>query len=115
MTHTVSGGDYAGFAASSVAVTVTDNDTPGVAVSPTSLTIDEGSTGTYTVELNTQPSGDVTVAITTNNTDVTASSSRSDVHNGQLGNSAQTVTVTAGQDADAADDKATLTHNPSGA
>ena len=114
VTHTVSGGDYAGFAASSVAVTVTDNDTPGVAVSPTSLTIDEGSTDTYTVELNTQPSGDVTVAITTNNTDVTASSSDLTFTTTSWG-TAQTVTVTAGQDADAANDTATLTHNPSGA
>ena len=30
-------------------------------------------------------------------------------------NTEQTVTVSAGQDADAADDMATLTHNPSGA
>ena len=114
MTHTVSGGDYAGFAASSVSVTVTDNDTPGVMVSPTSLTIDEGSTGTYTVELNTQPSGDVTVAISSNNTDVTVSSSNL-TFTSTGWDTEQTITVTAGQDADAANDTATLTHNPSGA
>ena len=48
MTHTVSGGDAA-ITAQDVAVTVTDNDTPGVMVLPTSLTIGEG------VKLNTQP------------------------------------------------------------
>ena len=41
VTHTVAGGDYASFAASSVAVTVTDNDTPGVTVTPMSLTVGE--------------------------------------------------------------------------
>ena len=35
---------------------------PGVTVSPTSLTVDEGGSGTYTVVLNTLPSGDVMVA-----------------------------------------------------
>ena len=65
--------------------TLTDADTntagqqvdlpPGVMVLPTSLTIDEGNTITYTVELNTQPSGDMMVAISSNNTDVTVSSS----------------------------------------
>ena len=95
-------------------LTVTDNDTPGVMVLPTSLTIDEGNTDTYTVELNTQPSGDMMVAISSNNTDVTVSSSPLTFTTTNW-NSAQTVTVTAGQDADAADDKATLTHNPSGA
>ena len=114
VTHTVAGGDYASFDASSVDVTVTDIDTAGVKVSPTSLTIDEGLTDTYTVELNTQPSGEVTVAITSTNTDVTVSSS-SLTFTATTWDDAQMITVTAGSDADAADDKATLTHNPSGA
>ena len=115
VTHTVAGGDYAAITASDVAVTVTDNDTPGVAVSPTSLTVTEGSsTGTYTVELNTLPTGNVTVAISSNNTDVTTSSTRLTFTTSNW-NSAQTVTVTAGEDDDAANDMATLTHDPSGA
>ena len=114
VTHTVAGGDYASFAASSVFVTVTDNDTPGVTVTPPSLTVGEGSTGTYTVVLNTQPSGDVTVAISSNNTDVTVPSSPL-TFTTTTWNSAQTVTVTAGQDDDAANDMATLTHVASGA
>ena len=59
VTHSVSGGDYGSVtAADSVGVTVTDNDTPGVTASPTSLTIGEGTAfNTYTVVLNTQPSG----------------------------------------------------------
>ena len=114
VTHTVTGGDYASITASSVSVTVTDNDTPGVSVSPASLTVGEGGTGRYTVRLNTQPSGEVTVAISSDNTDVTASPS-SLTFTATSWSSAQTVTVTAGQDDDAANDTATLTHDPSGA
>ena len=115
VTHTVAGGDYASFAASSVAVTVTDNDTPGVTVTPPSLTVGEGGTGRYTVRLNTQPSGNVMVAISSNNTDVTVPQSSSTLtFTTTSWSTEQTVTVSAGQDADAANDMATLTHNPSG-
>ena len=114
VTHTVAGGDYASFAASSVAVTVTDNDTPGVTVTPMSLTVTEGATGRYTVRLNTLPTGNVLVAISSNNTDVTVSSSTLTFTTTSW-STEQTVTVSAGQDADAANDMATLTHNPSGA
>ena len=111
--HAAFGADYAGFTASSVTVTVTDNDRPGVTVTPTSLTIAEGSTGTYTVELNTQPTARVTVAIGSDNPDVTPSSTSLTFSTSNW-DSAQTVTVTAGQDADTADDTANLAHRPSG-
>ena len=114
VTHTVAGGDYGAITAQDVAVTVTDNDTPGVAVSPTSLTVGEGDMGTYTVKLNTLPTGDVTVAIGSDNMDVSVSPS-SLTFTTTTWNTEQTVTVTAAEDADAADDMATLTHNPSGA
>ena len=113
VTHTVNGGDYELFAASSVAVTVTDNDTPGVTVTPPSLTIGEGGGGTYTVELNTQPSDEVTVDIGSDNTDVTVSSSSLTFTTSDW-STEQTVDVTAAEDADAADDTANLTHRPSG-
>ena len=83
---------------------------PGVTVSPTSLTVDEGGTNTYAVALNTQPTGDVMVDIGSDNTDVTVSSS-SLTFTTLNWSAEQTVTVTAGQDADAADDTATVTHN----
>ena len=115
VTHTVSGGDYGSVTASGVSVTVTDNDTPGVTVTPPSLTVGEGGTGRYTVRLNTQPSGNVMVAISSNNTDVTVPQSSSTLtFTTTSWSTEQTVTVSAGQDADAANDMATLTHNPSG-
>ena len=51
------------------------------------------------------------VAISSNNTDVTVSSSPLTFTTSDW-NAEQTVTVSAGQDADAANDMATLTHNP---
>ena len=96
------------------AVTVTDNDTPGVTVSPPSLTVNEGATDTYTVRLITQPSASVTVDIRSDNTDVTVSSP-SLTFTTTTWSAEQAVTVTAGQDADADDDTATVTHDPSGA
>ena len=45
--------DYNG-TTSTVAVTVADNDAPGVTFSTTALTIDEGSTATFTARLNTR-------------------------------------------------------------
>ena len=44
---------------------------PEVTVSPMSLTVAEGSTGTYAVALRAQPTGGVTVAIGSDNPDVT--------------------------------------------
>ena len=49
LTHTVTGGGYDGVTAADVAVTVTDDDTVGVSVSESSLDLDEGDDGTYTV------------------------------------------------------------------
>ena len=88
---------------------------PGATVTPTDLTIAEGSSGTYTVALDTQPSGDVIVAIVdpTDNTDVTAEPAALTFTTSNW-TSAQTVTVSAIQDADMDDDTATVTHTVSG-
>ena len=61
--HAVSGGDYAGVTASSVAATESDNDTAGVTVAPTALTVAEGDSVKYSVVLDTQPSEDVTISL----------------------------------------------------
>ena len=50
---------YAGIDVASVNVAVTDDDTAGVTVSESSLSIEEGGSATYTVVLNTQPVSDV--------------------------------------------------------
>ena len=92
-------------------VTITDDDTPGVSVSRALLTIVEGSSGTYTIVLDSQPTADVTVTINdpSGNTDVTAEPTSLTFSSSDW-NSPKTVTVSAAQDADPDDETATVTH-----
>ena len=50
---------------------------PGIAVSPDSLQIRPGASATFTAALSTEPSGTVTVAVTSNDSDVTVDSASS--------------------------------------
>ena len=113
--HTASGGDYAGETAS-VSVTTTDNETAGLTLSTTTLGVTEGDDAEYTVRLATQPSAQVTVAITGQaGTDLTLTpSSASLTFTTSNWNTVQTVTVAAGEDDDGANDPATLLHTASG-
>ena len=84
-------------------------------VSESALTIEEGGDATYTVRLDTQPTDSVTVTVNDPaNTDVTAEPA-SLTFSASTWSTAQTVTVSAKQDDDAADDTATVTHTVSGA
>ena len=115
LTHTVSGGGYDAVAAASVSVTVEDNER-GVTVSKTELTVtEEDATGSsYTVVLDTAPTGDVTVTVGGHaGTDLTVAPASLTFTTGDW-DDAQTVTVTAGDDADAGNDTETLTHTVSG-
>ena len=91
-------------------VSITDDDGAGVSVSESSLTIAEGSSGTYTIVLDSQPTADVTVTINDpSNTDVTAEPA-SLTFSSTDWSSPKTVTVNAAQDADAEGETATVTH-----
>ena len=69
----------------STSVTITDNDTAGVRVSPATLMVAEGGSASYTVVLTSKPSGNVTVTPSrTGSTDVTVSHDAADVHDGEL-------------------------------
>ena len=64
ITHIVRGGDYTGQFASSVVVTVDDNDDPvSATVSPDELTVAVGARGTYAVQLSAQPTRTVTIRV----------------------------------------------------
>ena len=68
LVHSVSStddSDYDALADQSVTVSITEDDAVGVTVDPTSLTVDEGDAdgASYTVKLNSQPAGDVTVTV----------------------------------------------------
>ena len=91
-------------------VSITDDDGAGVSVSESSLTIAEGSSGTYTIVLDSQPTADVTVTINDpSNTDVTAEPAGLTFSSTDW-STPQTVTVNAAQDADVEDETATVTH-----
>ena len=94
-------------------VTAVAMTTPGVTVSTPAVTVtEEDTTGdSYTVVLNTQPTANVTVTVAGHaGTDVTPSPTSLTFTSTTWG-TAQTVTVTAGDDADTANDAVTLTHS----
>ena len=117
VTHAVSGADYGSnnVRAASVQVTAADNERRGVIVSPRDLDLAEGGTGTYTVKLNTLPTGTVTVRpVATGDPDVSvvpASLTFTTLN----WNTEQTVTVSAAEDADVDDDRASISHTVTGA
>ena len=117
LTHTLSGGDYAGIAADSVTINLTDSDTPAIVLSKTDLAVTEGDAAgmSYTVALATQPSGSVSVSITGHaGTDLRLDKT-SLTFTVNDWDDAQTVTVTAAEDDDGVTDAvATLNHTASG-
>ena len=104
-------------------ITITDDETKRLVFSRTTVPVTEGSEATYTVRLGTAPTSNVEVAVSGHgNTDLTV-----DTDSGTNGNqtsltfttstwnNAQTVTVTAGEDDDAANEAAiALSHSASG-
>ena len=96
-------------------VTIIDDDTatPGVTVSTTALTVTEQDTtgGSYTVVLDSAPTATVTVTVAGHaGTDVTRTPGTLTFTTSNW-DTVQTVTVTAGDDADTTDDSVTLTHS----
>ena len=96
-----------------VSVTITDNDTAGVTVSKSALTVTEQDTSgdSYTVVLDSQPTANVSISIGgQSGTDVTAAATPMTFTTVNWA-TAQTVTVTGDDDADTTNDTVSLTHN----
>ena len=114
--HSVSGGDYASVTASSVTATESDNDAAGVTVNPTALAVAEGDSVKYSVVLDTQPSDDVTIAVSLaagSDEDITVSD-ESLTFTTETWSTAQDVWVKAAEDDDAVAGVATIEHSVSG-
>ena len=104
---------HTGTAASNVASATTLVDGRGALLTPTTLIVDEGTSGSYTVELTEAPTGTVRVTIAgASGTDVSLSPTRLVFTTGNW-DAPQTVTVRADEDSDAVDDTVTLTHTVS--
>ena len=97
-----------------VALTLEDDDTRGVTVSKTELEIDEGDDGTYTVVLDSQPTGQVTVTPSRSGGDADVTVSGALTFTTANWDTAQTVTVSSAKDMDAVDDTAVIGHAVSG-
>lgn len=101
---------------SDVTLTIVDDDTAGVSVSPTALSVtEEDATGAgYTVVLVTEPAADVVVSVTgAESTDVAVSPS-SLTFTPENWSVAQEVTVTAAADADVLNEEVRLEHAATG-
>ena len=87
-----------------------------VELSASALEVPEGGTATYTVGLTVKPTAAVTVAVSSQSggdADLTVSPSSLTFATGDW-STAQTVTVSAAEDADAVDGEATFEHRASG-
>ena len=113
ISHSVSGYGSVTTAAN-VSVTVNDNDTAGVSVSPTSLSVEEGGMTTYTVVLTTEPSGTVTVTPSSSDTGAATLSPSSLTFTSGNWDTAQTVTVSGQEDDDVNDETVAISHSVSG-
>ena len=116
LTHSAGGGDY-GAVTGDLTVTIDEDDTAGLVISQSALTVTEGDgTGqSYTVALETQPSAAVTVTISGHTGSDLGLDKDSLSFSTSNWSSPQTVTVTARDDADALTDPAvTLTHSAGG-
>jgi len=98
------------------AVTIEDDEAPvrQVVLSASEVAVDEGASASWNVKLSAVPDGPVVVTISGHDgTDLSLDDARLEFDRANW-NSAQTVTVTAGEDDDTADDSATLAHAASG-
>ena len=91
-----------------------DDDDPGLVVSPSSLTVDEGSTGSFTVKLATQPTAGVSVSVSSGDTGAVTVSPASLSFSTSNWNTAKTVTVRGVNDPDTVDERVTVSLRGSG-
>lgn len=103
-----------GLSTVNVAVTVSDNDALNLDVSPTTLSINEGSTGSAMVRLTAQPAAATTVNIASSDTGAATVSLASVSFSTSDWNTYKSVTVSALEDADAANESVTVTFSASG-
>ena len=119
---TASASEYTNVSAGLTA-NVADDDTPALTLSATTLSVPEQGSATYTVRLATLPvGGNVTVAVSGAGDGITvdtdgATGGDQDTLTFTAGSwaTAQTVTVAAADDQDAASERVTLTHTATGA
>ena len=106
-------GSVSGLSVTATSVTITDDDPAGVTVSKAALTVTEQDStgGSYTVVLDSQPAGNVVVTVAGHAGSEVSPNPATLTFTALNWATAQTVTVTAGNDADAIDDTVSLSHS----
>ena len=116
ITYGISGGGYGAVTLAAQSVAVTDNDLAGAGVTSTgvaSISVTEGSDVTYTLVLDIEPTGTVTIALTSDDTtSVTVTPTLS--FDATDWNTAKTVTVTGVDDADMLSETVSISYAISG-
>jgi len=106
---TSSDGAYDGLILRDVHISVRDDDSVGVRITPTNLTIPEGESRDYTVVLTSKPAFAVVLEAGSDNNDLTPSPSSLTFVPADW-NTPQTIRARAAQDDDALDDSARFSH-----
>ena len=105
---------------STVNLRIQDSSVAGIALSEQVLNINEGEEGTYSVSLNTRPDANVTVGVSSGDTEAVTVRSASSVplpliFTNQNWDTGQSVIVSAEQDGDIRDETVQISHTASGA
>ncbi|WP_425393158.1 gliding motility-associated C-terminal domain-containing protein [Ekhidna sp.] len=104
-----SDGDFTGLADQTVTTTITDDDAAGYTLSKTTSSITEGGNDTFTIVLDAEPSSNVVIDLSSDDTGAATVSPTSLTFTSGNWNSTQTVTITAEQDDDLQDESPTIT------
>ena len=109
-----SGWERAGNGRDTATVTIVDNDTAGVTVTPTTLTVAEDGSATYTVVLDSRPTHDVTVAPTASDGGAASVAPATHTIGPSDWNVAKTFTVRGVADDDRNDESVSIAHRATG-
>ena len=108
---TTSGWEKEGDGRDTATVTITDDDTAGVTVTPTTLNVSEDGSATYTVVLDSRPTADVTVTPTGSDGGAAGVAPASHTFTPSDWNTPQTFTVSGVADEDRDDESVTIGHS----
>ncbi len=111
---TTSGWEKEGDSRDTATVTITDDDTAGVTVTPKALNVSEDGSASYTVVLDSKPTADVTVTPTGSDAGAAGVAPASHTFTPSDWNTPQTFTVSGVADEDRDDESVSITHRASG-
>ncbi len=107
---TTGGWEKEGDGKDTATITIQDDDTAGVTVTPTALNVAEGGTGTYTAVLDSKPTSDVTVTPTSSDGGAASVSPASYTFTPGDWDTARTFTVSGVADDDAGNESVSFSH-----